>query len=38
VFFPVIAKEIGYAIDGDKGTIKKIEKWCLVYSYYSVSA
>jgi hypothetical protein len=26
VFFPVIAKEIGYAIDGDKGTIKKIEK------------
>ena len=26
VFFPVIAKEIGYIIDGDKGTIKKIEK------------
>lgn len=26
VFFPVIAKEVGYVIDGDKGTIKKIEK------------
>lgn len=26
VFFPVIAKEIGYIIDGDKGTITKIEK------------
>ena len=26
VFFPVIAKEIGYIVDGDKGTIKKIEK------------
>jgi hypothetical protein len=26
VFFPVIAKEIGYIIDGDKGIIKKIEK------------
>jgi hypothetical protein len=26
VFFPVIAKEVGYIVDGDKGTIKKIEK------------
>lgn len=26
VFFPVIAKEVGYLIDGDKGTIKEIEK------------
>lgn len=26
VFFPIIAKEVGYLIDGDKGTIKKIEK------------
>jgi len=26
VFFPVIAKEVGYIIDGDKGTIKEIEK------------
>lgn len=26
VFFPVIAKEIGYIIDGDKGTIKEVEK------------
>ena len=26
VFFPIIAKEVGYLIDGDKGTIKEIEK------------
>jgi hypothetical protein len=26
VFFSVIAKEVGYIVDGDKGTIKKIEK------------
>lgn len=26
VFFPIIAKEIGYIVDGDKGTITKIEK------------
>ena len=26
VFFPIIAKEVGYIIDGDKGTITKIEK------------
>jgi len=26
VFFPVIAKEIGYNINGDKGTIEKIKK------------
>lgn len=26
VFFPVIAKEVGYIVDGDKGTITKIEK------------
>lgn len=26
VFFPIIAKEVGYIIDGDKGTIKEIEK------------
>jgi len=26
VFFPIIAKEIGYIIDGDKGTIKEVEK------------
>lgn len=26
VFFPTIAKEIGYIINGDKGTIEKIEK------------
>ena len=26
VFFPIIAKEVGYLIDGDKGTIAKIEK------------
>ena len=26
VFFPIIAKEVGYLIDGDKGTITKIEK------------
>lgn len=26
VFFPVIAKEIGYIINGDKGIIEKIEK------------
>lgn len=26
VFFPIIAKEVGYIIDGDKGTIKKVEK------------
>jgi len=26
VFFPVIAKEIGYIVDGDKGIIKEIEK------------
>ena len=26
VFFPIIAKEIGYNINGDKGTIEKIEK------------
>ena len=26
VFFPIIAKEVGYLIDGDKGIIKEIEK------------
>lgn len=26
VFFPIIVKEVGYIIDGDKGTITKIEK------------
>jgi hypothetical protein len=26
VFFPIIAKEVGYIIDGDKGIIKEIEK------------
>ena len=26
VFFPIIAKEVGYIVDGDKGTIKEIEK------------
>ena len=26
VFFPIIAKEVGYIIDGDKGTIKEVEK------------
>ena len=26
VFFPIIAEKIGYKIDGDKGTITKIEK------------
>jgi hypothetical protein len=26
VFFPIIAKEVGYLIDGDKGTITEIEK------------
>ena len=26
VFFPIIAEEVGYKIDGDKGTITKIEK------------
>lgn len=26
VFFPIIAKEVGYLIDGNKGTIKEIEK------------
>ena len=26
VFFPVIAKEVGYVVDGGKGTITKIEK------------
>ena len=26
VFLPILAKEVGYIIDGDKGTIKEIEK------------
>jgi hypothetical protein len=26
VFFPIIAEEVGYKIDGNKGTITKIEK------------
>ena len=26
VFFPVIARKVGYIVDGSKGTIKKIEK------------
>lgn len=26
VFFPIIAKEVGYIVNGDKGTIEKVEK------------
>jgi hypothetical protein len=28
VFFPIIAKEVGYIVDGDKGIIKEIENNC----------